>query len=245
MNRKRSTSSRSGCGRSATRARSVRRARARRALARADRAAARRGRRVGRELPRQRSGADRREPRRARPDRADFKKALDATGLVVPMATTNLFRDPVFRDGAFTANDRQGARVRAAEDDARDRPGRGAGRDDVRVLGRTRGRRDRRRQGPARARSSWFRDAINFLCAYVEGPGVRPAVRAGAQAERAARRHLPADDGRDARRSSPTLEHPRDGRREPRGRPRAHGRANFDARTSRRHGRWASCSTST
>ncbi|MGH2636198.1 MAG: xylose isomerase [Actinomycetota bacterium] len=36
---------------------------------------------------------------------SDFKKALDATGLVVPMATTNLFRDPVFRDGAFTAND--------------------------------------------------------------------------------------------------------------------------------------------
>ena len=41
---------------------------------------------------------------------SDFKKALDATGLVVPMATTNLFRDPVFRDGAFTAND---PRVRA------------------------------------------------------------------------------------------------------------------------------------
>ncbi|MCI0714554.1 MAG: xylose isomerase [Chloroflexi bacterium] len=35
----------------------------------------------------------------------DFKQALDETGLVVPMATTNLFRDPVFRDGAFTAND--------------------------------------------------------------------------------------------------------------------------------------------
>ena len=41
---------------------------------------------------------------------SDFRKALDATGLVVPMATTNLFRDPVFRDGAFTAND---PRVRA------------------------------------------------------------------------------------------------------------------------------------
>jgi xylose isomerase len=36
---------------------------------------------------------------------ADFKKALKATGLVVPMATTNLFYDPVFKDGAFTAND--------------------------------------------------------------------------------------------------------------------------------------------
>jgi len=35
----------------------------------------------------------------------DFKKALQDTGLVVPMATTNLFSDPAFKDGAFTAND--------------------------------------------------------------------------------------------------------------------------------------------
>ena len=35
----------------------------------------------------------------------DFKKALRETGLVVPMATTNLFTDPVFKDGAFTSND--------------------------------------------------------------------------------------------------------------------------------------------
>ena len=34
-----------------------------------------------------------------------FKQALAETGLVVPMATTNLFSHPVFRDGAFTAND--------------------------------------------------------------------------------------------------------------------------------------------
>jgi xylose isomerase len=36
---------------------------------------------------------------------ADFKKALDETGIVVPMATTNLFTDPAFKDGAFTSND--------------------------------------------------------------------------------------------------------------------------------------------
>jgi len=36
---------------------------------------------------------------------ADFKKALAKTGLVVPMATTNLFGDPAFKDGAFTSND--------------------------------------------------------------------------------------------------------------------------------------------
>jgi xylose isomerase len=37
----------------------------------------------------------------------EFKKALEETGLVVPMATTNLFSDPVFKDGAFTSNDGQ------------------------------------------------------------------------------------------------------------------------------------------
>lgn len=40
----------------------------------------------------------------------EFRKALDETGLRVPMATTNLFTDPVFKDGAFTSND---PRVRA------------------------------------------------------------------------------------------------------------------------------------
>ncbi len=51
----------------------------------------------------------------ATPSEADgikksFHKALAETGLVVPMATTNLFGDPVFKDGAFTSND---SRVRA------------------------------------------------------------------------------------------------------------------------------------
>jgi xylose isomerase len=37
---------------------------------------------------------------------ARFKDALDETGLVVPMVTTNLFTHPVFKEGAFTGNDR-------------------------------------------------------------------------------------------------------------------------------------------
>ena len=37
---------------------------------------------------------------------ARFRAALDETGLVVPMMTTNLFTHPVFKDGAFTSNDR-------------------------------------------------------------------------------------------------------------------------------------------
>ncbi|MGA8270602.1 MAG: xylose isomerase [Candidatus Sulfotelmatobacter sp.] len=34
-----------------------------------------------------------------------FKKACETNGIVVPMATVSLFFHPVFRDGAFTAND--------------------------------------------------------------------------------------------------------------------------------------------
>ncbi len=34
---------------------------------------------------------------------ATYRKALDAAGLKVPMATTNLFTHPVFKDGAFTS----------------------------------------------------------------------------------------------------------------------------------------------
>jgi xylose isomerase len=37
---------------------------------------------------------------------ARFSKALDETGLVVPMVTTNLFTHPIFKDGAFTSNKR-------------------------------------------------------------------------------------------------------------------------------------------
>ncbi len=40
----------------------------------------------------------------------DFKKALADTGVVVPMATTNLFSEAIFKDGAFTSND---SKVRA------------------------------------------------------------------------------------------------------------------------------------
>jgi xylose isomerase len=46
-------------------------------------------------------------PTEAEAIKKDFRKALDDTGLVVPMATTNLFSDPIFKDGAFTSNDPQ------------------------------------------------------------------------------------------------------------------------------------------
>ena len=36
-----------------------------------------------------------------------FRAALDETGLIVPMVTTNTFSHPLFKDGAFTSNDRR------------------------------------------------------------------------------------------------------------------------------------------
>jgi xylose isomerase len=44
-------------------------------------------------------------PAEAEAIKREFRAALDRTGLRVCMATTNLFADPVFKDGAFTSND--------------------------------------------------------------------------------------------------------------------------------------------
>jgi xylose isomerase len=52
-------------------------------------------------LPRELSASERRQTL------DEFKRTLAATGLRVPMATTNLFSDPVFKDGAFTSNNAQ------------------------------------------------------------------------------------------------------------------------------------------
>ncbi len=44
-------------------------------------------------------------PAEAEAIKKSFRQALEETGLAVPMATTNMFFDPVFKDGAFTSND--------------------------------------------------------------------------------------------------------------------------------------------
>ena len=44
-----------------------------------------------------------------------FRKALDVTGLKVPMATVNLFSRPLFKEGAFTANDPEVRRMAVAK----------------------------------------------------------------------------------------------------------------------------------
>jgi xylose isomerase len=44
-------------------------------------------------------------PAEAEAIKKEFRQALKDTGLVVPMATTDLFHEPIFKDGAFTSND--------------------------------------------------------------------------------------------------------------------------------------------
>ena len=101
---------------------------------------------------------------------ADFKKALDATGIVVPMATTNLFGDPIFRDGAFTASD---PKVRAFAIQKTMRAidlGVELGATTYVFWGGREGVETDSSKDPVRA-LGWFTDAMNFLCAYVKDQG--------------------------------------------------------------------------
>lgn len=110
-------------------------------------------------------------PRDATPAERDrivkeFRKALADTGMKVPMATTNLFGDPVFRDGAFTSND---ARVRAYALQKTMRSidlGVELGAGTYVFWGGREGVETNASKDPQES-VKWFRDAINFLCEYV------------------------------------------------------------------------------
>ena len=101
---------------------------------------------------------------------ADFKQALQETGLVVPMATTNLFTDPAFRDGAFTSND---PRVRAYALQKTMRAidlGVELGARVYVFWGGREGTETDAGKDPLEA-GRWFREALNFLCEYVLDQG--------------------------------------------------------------------------
>ena len=87
-------------------------------------------------------------------------------GMKVPMATTNLFGDPVFRDGAFTSNDARGPRYALQKTMRAMDLGVELGAETYVFWGGREGRRDERGKDPQEA-MKWFRDAINFLCEYV------------------------------------------------------------------------------
>ncbi|MEO7002835.1 MAG: xylose isomerase, partial [Ktedonobacterales bacterium] len=95
----------------------------------------------------------------------DFKAALADTGIVVPMATTNLFTDPAFKDGAFTSND---PRVRAYALQKTMRAidlGVELGAGIYVFWGGREGTETDAAKSPAES-GKRFREAINFLCDY-------------------------------------------------------------------------------
>jgi xylose isomerase len=100
----------------------------------------------------------------------DFKAAVEDAGLVVPMATTNLFSHPAFKDGAFTAND---PRVRALAlcktMDAIDLGVELGARIYVFWGGREGSEADACRD--PRTAIARMRDAMDFLCEYVRDQG--------------------------------------------------------------------------
>lgn len=96
----------------------------------------------------------------------DFQEALQATGLVVPMATTNLFTHPAFRDGAFTSNDSE-VRAYALQKTMRAIDlGAQLGASTYVFWGGREGTETDSGKCPVSA-GQWFREAINFLCEYV------------------------------------------------------------------------------
>jgi xylose isomerase len=101
-----------------------------------------------------------------------FRSALDETGMVVSMATTNLFWHPVFKDGAFTANDPEVRRLALAKTmRALDLGAEfGAptyvfwgGREGVEAVAAK----------PLAAALDRYKEAIDFLCGYVVDRGYR------------------------------------------------------------------------
>src|SRR5687768_16406198 len=95
----------------------------------------------------------------------EFRRTLGATGLTVPMATTNLFFDPVFKDGAFTSND-PAVRAYALQKTMRAMDlGVELGAKTYVFWGGREGAEVDAAKDPVEAIKR-FRDAINFLCEY-------------------------------------------------------------------------------
>src|SRR5512138_1085733 len=111
-------------------------------------------------VPRDASAADR--------DRIvrEFRAALADSGVKVPMATTNLFGDPVFRDGAFTSNDRQVRAYALQKTMCAIDLGVELGASTYVFWGGREGVETNAAKDPQEA-IRWFRDAIDFLCEYV------------------------------------------------------------------------------
>lgn len=101
---------------------------------------------------------------------AEFKQALGDHGMKVPMATTNLFSDPIFKDGAFTSNE---PRVRAyalQKTMAAMDLGVELGATTYVFWGGREGT-DTDAAKDAVQATKWFRECLNFLIGYVKDNG--------------------------------------------------------------------------
>jgi xylose isomerase len=100
----------------------------------------------------------------------EFKKALGDSGMKVPMATTNLFGDPVFRDGAFTSNDGT-VRRHALQKTMRAMDLGVEFGAEVYVFWGGREGVETNASKDLQEAMKWFRDALNFLCEYSRSQG--------------------------------------------------------------------------
>ena len=99
-----------------------------------------------------------------------FRAALDRSGLKVPMATTNLFSDPVFRDGAYTSNDARVRRYALQKTMHAIDLGVELGATTYVFWGGREGVETNAAKDPRRA-LAWYREAIDYLCDYVRSQG--------------------------------------------------------------------------
>ena len=95
----------------------------------------------------------------------EFKKALEDHGMKAPMATTNLFYDPIFKDGAFTSSDPR-VRLYALQKTMRSMDmGAELGAHIYVFWGGREGAECDAAKDPREA-LKWYREALNFLCEY-------------------------------------------------------------------------------
>ena len=115
-----------------------------------------------------------------------FRGALSDTGLVVEMVTTNTFSDPVFKEGAITANNREVRRYALAKVLRNIDLAASLGAKTFVMWG---GREGAEHGGGKNVGAAMdrFRDGAQHRLCLRPGAGLRHAVRAGAQAQRAAR----------------------------------------------------------
>jgi xylose isomerase len=100
----------------------------------------------------------------------DFRRALDDHGMKVPMATTNLFYDPVFKDGAFTSNDPR-VRLYALQKTMRSMDLGAELGAHIYVFWGGREGAEVDAAKDAREALKWNREALNFLCEYATDQG--------------------------------------------------------------------------